>query len=70
MTVCWRSKGQKGVTLLNSQAEYVALSNSVKDIRFIKYLLGSLGISIELPIVIRCINVRAMLMTENSSSGV
>jgi hypothetical protein len=34
-TICWRSKGQKGVTLSSSEAEYVAMSEVVKDIRFI-----------------------------------
>ena len=33
--ICWRSKGQKGVTLYNSEAEYVAMSEAVKEIRFI-----------------------------------
>ena len=28
--ICWRSKGQKGVTLSSSEAEYVAISEAVK----------------------------------------
>ena len=68
--ICWRSKGQKGVTLSSSEAEYVAISEAVKEIRFIYYLLESIGINIELPIVVRCDNVGAIFMAENSSSGV
>jgi hypothetical protein len=30
--ICWRSKGQKGVTLSSSEAEYVAISEAVKEI--------------------------------------
>jgi hypothetical protein len=30
--ICWRSKGQKGVTLSSSEVEYVAISEAVKEI--------------------------------------
>jgi hypothetical protein len=30
--ICWRSKGQKGVTLSSSEAEYVAISKVVKEV--------------------------------------
>jgi hypothetical protein len=30
--ICWRSKGQKGVTLFSSEAEYVAISEAVKEL--------------------------------------
>jgi hypothetical protein len=36
--VCWRSKSQKGVTLLSTEAEYVAISEAVKEVKFIYYL--------------------------------
>jgi hypothetical protein len=29
--ICWRSKRQKGVTLSSSEAEYVAMSEAVKN---------------------------------------
>jgi Reverse transcriptase (RNA-dependent DNA polymerase) len=48
--ICWRSKGQKGVTLSSSEAEYVAMSEAVKEIRFMYYLFESLGISVKLPV--------------------
>ena len=59
--ICCRSKGQKGATLSRSEAEYVAMSEAVKDIRFIYYLLESLGISVTLPIVVRTDNIGAIL---------
>jgi hypothetical protein len=37
--VCWRSKSQKGVILSSSEAEYVAISEAVKEVKFIYYLL-------------------------------
>ena len=33
--VAWRSRGQKGVALSTSEAEYVALSEVVKELKFI-----------------------------------
>ena len=68
--ICWRSKAQKGVTLSSSEAEYVAMSEAVKEIRFIFYLLTSMLIEVKLPIIVRCDNVGAIFMAENSSSGV
>jgi hypothetical protein len=68
--ICWRSKGQKGVTLSTSEAEYVAMSEAVKEIRFVYYLLESLGISVKLPIIVRIDNIEAIFMAENASSGV
>jgi hypothetical protein len=32
--VCWRCEAQKGVTLSSSEAEYVAISDPVKEINF------------------------------------
>jgi hypothetical protein len=67
--ICWRSKGQTGVTLSSSKAEYVAMSEAVKEIRFIYYLLSGMGMNIKLPIVVRCDNVGAIIMAENSCLG-
>jgi hypothetical protein len=36
--ICWRPKRQKGVTLSSSEAEYVAKSEGLKEIRYIYYL--------------------------------
>jgi hypothetical protein len=55
------------VTLSSSKAEYVAISEAVIEIHFIYYLLESIGITIEHPIVVRCDNVGAIFMAENST---
>jgi hypothetical protein len=68
--ICWRSKGQKVIYLSSYEAEYVANSEAVKEIRFIHYFLGSIGMNVKLPIVARCENVGAIFMAKNSSSGV
>ena len=68
--VCWRSKAQKGVTLSSSEAEYVAISDAVKEIKFLYFLLQNLGVELDLPIVIKTDNIGALFMSQNSSSGV
>jgi hypothetical protein len=68
--VCWRSKAQRGVTLSSSEAEYVAMSEAVKEIMFIYYLLREIGIEVNLPITVKMDNVGTMFMAQNASSGV
>jgi hypothetical protein len=68
--ICRRSMAQKGVTLSSSEAEYVAMSKAVKEIRFIFYLLRCMFIEVKLPIIVRCDNMGEIFMAENSSSGV
>jgi hypothetical protein len=67
--VCWRSKAQRGVTVSNSEAKYVAISEAVKEIKFIYYLLREIGIEDNLPITVKTDNVGAMFMAQNALSG-
>ena len=62
----WKSKSQKSVTLSSSEAEYVALSEAAKEIKFICQLLQSIGIEIELPVMVRVDNVGAIFMSKNT----
>jgi hypothetical protein len=66
--ICWRSKGQNG-TLSSSEAEYMAMSEAVKEIRFIFYLLRDVGIPVKLPIMVRNDNIGAMFMAEKNASS-
>jgi hypothetical protein len=69
-TVCWRSKSQKGVTLSSTEVEYVAISEAVKEVKFIYYFLCVFHIKVKLPIIIKTDNIGAIFMAENSSTGV
>jgi hypothetical protein len=51
--ICWCSKSQKGMTLSSTEAEYVAISEAVKDLKFIYHLLSDLHIKVNLPIVVK-----------------
>ena len=70
MTIFWISTEQKGVTLSSSEAEYVAMPEAVKEIRFIYYLLESHGISVTFQIVVCTDNIGATFMAKNTSSCV
>jgi hypothetical protein len=58
------------VTLLSTKAEYVAISEAVKEVKVIYYLLCDFHIKVNLPIIIKTDNIGAIFMAENSSSGV
>jgi hypothetical protein len=50
--------------------QYVAMSEVVKEGKFMYYLLCDIGIESKLPIIVKTDNVGAMFMAKNSSSGV
>jgi hypothetical protein len=65
----WHSKSQNVVTLLSTEAEYVAISEAIKELKFIYYLLSDLHIKVNLPIVVKIDNIGAIFMSENASTG-
>jgi hypothetical protein len=61
----WKSKGQKGVTLLSSEAEFVALSESSKEFKFVFQVLRRMGLKVNLPIIVHVDNVGAIFIGTN-----
>jgi Reverse transcriptase (RNA-dependent DNA polymerase)/gag-polypeptide of LTR copia-type len=61
----WKSKQQQSVTLSSSEAEYVALSEAAKEIKFIAQTIESIGIKVKYPITVYVDNVGAIFMSEN-----
>ena len=55
--IAWRSKGMKSVVLSTTEAEYMALSEVVKELKFIVQLLQTMNIEVELPITVYVDNV-------------
>ena len=53
----WRSKGMKSVVLSTTEAEYMALSEVVKELKFIVQLLQTINMEVELPITVHVDNV-------------
>ncbi len=63
--ISWQSKSQISVTLSSSKAKFVALSEAVKEVKFIVQIIQSIGIKVKLPVIIQVDNVRAIFMAEN-----
>ena len=67
--VCWRSRGQKSVTLSTTEAEYVACSEVVKEVLFFLQLLKHLQVELQLPISVHVDNIGAIFLAENQNSS-
>ena len=55
----------KSVTLSSSEAEFVALSEAAKEVKFVYQLMMSISLKVRLPIVIRVDNIGAIFMSRN-----
>jgi hypothetical protein len=66
--IFWKSKAKKAFALSSSKAEYYAMAEAAKEIRFIVQVLESLGIMIKKPIIVYVDNIGAIFMSENASS--
>jgi hypothetical protein len=63
--ISWKSKGQKGVTLSSSKAKFVALSEAAKEVKFVFQVLRSMGVKVNLPIIVHVDNVGAIFIGRN-----
>ena len=66
--IAWKSKSMKSVVLSTTEVEYVAVSEVVKEIKFLYQLLMSVRIKVTIPIKIKVDNVGALWLA--NSSGV
>ena len=57
-----------GVTLSSTEAEYVSMSEAVKDLKFIHMCMAYLGFKIELPMNVFIDNIGAIDMLHNQST--
>ena len=65
--VVWKSKSMKSFVLSTAEAEYVAVSEVVKEIKFLYQMLRSMEIKVPLPINGQKDNVGALWLANNSS---
>ena len=63
--IAWRSKGMRSVVLSTTEAEYIALSAVVKELKFIIQLLQTMKIQVEIPITVYVDNVGAIWLSNN-----
>ena len=64
--MAWKSKSMKSVVLSTTEAEYVAASEVVKEIKFLYQMLRSMEIKVPLPIKVQVDNVGAIWLANNS----
>ena len=67
--IAWRSKGMKSVVLSTTEAEYMALSEVVKELKFIVQLLHTMSIEVELPITAHVDNVGAIWLSNHRTTS-
>ena len=66
--VAWKCKSMRSVVLSTTEAEYVAISEVVKEIKFIYQLLESMDVKVPLPIKVRVDNIGAWLPNNSGVS--
>ena len=67
--IAWRSKGIKSVVLSTREAEYMALSEVVKELKFIVQVLQTMNIEVELPITVYVDNVGAIWLSNHRTTS-
>ena len=67
--IMWRSRAQRSVSLSSTEAEYYALSEAAKEVKFVAQVLITMGLEVKLPIVVRVDNVGAIFMSENANAS-
>ena len=65
--VAWKSRSMKSVVLSTTEAEYVVVSEVVKEIKFLYQMLRSMEIKVPLPIKVQVDNVGALWLANDSS---
>ena len=68
VAIAWKSKAQKSVTLSSTEAEYVAITECVQEVLFVKQVLSTMGIQVQLPITVYVGNVGAIFVAKNAST--
>ena len=67
--IAWISKGMKSVVLSTTEAEYMALSEVVKELKFMVQMQQTMNIEVELPIKVYVDNVGAIWLSNNRTSS-
>jgi hypothetical protein len=57
------------VSLSRSEAEYYAMAEALKDVKFVVHLLQSIGIKVEMPITIKVDKIGAIFMAVNMNTN-
>jgi hypothetical protein len=66
--ISWKSKSQPCVTLSSTEAEYVALNETVREVKFIIQLLKTIRIEAERPAKVYVDNVGSIFLSKNKTN--
>ena len=61
--IAWKSKGMRSVVLSTTEAEYIALSELVIEIKFIIQSMSTMNMNVQIPITIYVDNVGAIWLS-------
>ena len=67
--ITWKSRQQKSLAMSSSEAEYYALTEAAKEVKFVVQILITMGVNVVLPVIVRVDNIGAIWMAENASAG-
>lgn len=67
--ISWKSKTLTRVNLSSAEAEFVGLSELVKEIHFVLKILEFLHVNVELPVDVFIDNIGAIYMARNNCKG-
>jgi len=67
--ISWKSKSQPNVTLSSTEAEYVALCETVREVKFVTQLLETLKIDYQKPVKVNVDNIGAVFLSKNRNSS-
>src|SRR6266481_2244671 len=65
--IAWSSKKQGTVSLSTTEAEYIALTHTAKQMMWIRRLLNEIGLDQRDPTLIRCDNLSVITITHNAT---
>ena len=66
--IAWGSKAQKTVTMSSCTAEYVALSDMMKEVLYVNMVCSFMTFNVLLPITIFCDNMGVIFLSNNLES--
>jgi hypothetical protein len=67
--IAWKSRQQGGVTLSSSEAEYYAISEVAKEMKFLSMIIEFLEIKTDEPMKVRVDNIGACHLVNTATSG-
>ena len=67
--IAWKNKGMRSVVLFTTETEYIALTEVVKEIKFIIQLMSTMNVNVEVPITIYVDNLDAIWLSNNRTTS-